>query len=589
MGNSDLQSLREAATLPPIPELPRFELRRDGLYFIDGKIDPDSGKVHERPPLWLCDPLELIGTGVDDHGHAYRIARWRSRADQSEQREAIACASIGEREGWGRLRAKGLAVSSKRTALEQLALYLQLEGRQDLHHVTERGGWRNGAYVLPSGEVLGHAEPPLFYTGDRSHASAYQAHGSLSGWREGVARLAQGNSRVMLAIGTALAAPLLELAGLESGGIHLFGASGCGKTTSAKAGASVWGEPAGQMLNWDATALALANAAAARNDGLMLLDEVGQGDPRAIGMAAYRLFNGVGKMQGAKDGGNREQARWRVLVLSTGESDLAGFMASGGQRTHAGQEVRLASLPADAGRGLGTFDTLNGCTSAGALAEKLEQAAREHHGTVGQAFVEWVAERREEVATRLRHAIRDMRDLLPPEASGQVRRVASRFALISEALELATKAGLTGWAVDEGKTAVFGCMAEWIDRYGLGNREDVQILEQMEGWFALHARGRFINWDSASKDSEPAMRDCAGYFRRLDGELQWLVFPSVFVNEIAAGFDRSVAADVATKAGMLKRGGDGKATSMHRTPDHNAGRRFYCFTAITRQSSEATS
>ncbi|MCG9097409.1 DUF927 domain-containing protein [Laribacter hongkongensis] len=583
MGNSDLQSLREAATLPPIPALPRFELRRDGLYFIDGKIDPDSGKVHERPPLWLCDPLELVGAGVDDNSLAYRIARWRSRADQSEQREAIACASIGEREGWGRLRAKGLAVSSKRAALEQLALYLQLEGRQDLHHVTERGGWRNGAYVLPSGEVLGHAEPPLFYTGDRSHASAYQAHGSLSGWRDTVARLALGNSRVMLAIGTAFAAPLLELAGLESGGIHLFGASGCGKTTSAKAGASVWGEPAGQMLNWDATALALANAAAARNDGLMLLDEVGQGDPRAIGMAAYRLFNGVGKMQGAKDGGNREQARWRVLVLSTGESDLAGFMASGGQRTHAGQEVRLASLPADAGRGLGTFDTLNGCTSAGALAEKLEQAAREHHGTVGRAFVEWVAERREEVTTRLRHAIRDMRNLLPPEASGQVRRVASRFALIAEALELATEAGLTGWAVDEGTTAVFGCMAEWIDRYGLGNREDVQILEQMEGWFALHARGRFINWDSASSDSEPAMRDCAGYFRRLAGELQWLVFPSVFVNEIATGFDRSVAADVATKAGMLKRGGDGKATSMHRTPDHNTGRRFYCFTATTRQ------
>ncbi|MCG9116226.1 DUF927 domain-containing protein [Laribacter hongkongensis] len=589
MGTSDLQSLKDAATLPPLPRLPRWELRDDGLWYIDGRIDPDTGKVHERVPLWLCGRLELVGCGVDDNGHAYRIARWHSRADHAEHREAIACASIGEREGWSRLRAGGLAVSSKRTAQEQLSLYLQLEGRQDLHHVTERGGWRNGAYVLPSGEVLGHAEPPLFYTGDRSHASAYQAHGSLSGWREGVARLAQGNSRVMLAIGTALAAPLLELAGLESGGIHLFGPSGCGKTTSAKAGASVWGEPGGQMLNWDATALALANAAAARNDGLMLLDEVGQGDPRAIGMAAYRLFNGVGKMQGAKDGGNREQSRWRVLVLSTGESDLAGFMASGGQRTHAGQEVRLASLPADAGKGLGAFDTLNGCASAGELAERLEQSAREHHGTVGRAFVERAAERREEVATRLRHAIRDMRDLLPPEASGQVRRVASRFALIGEALELATDAGLTGWEAGEGKSAVTGCMAEWLDRYGLGNREDVQILEQMEGWFALHARGRFINWDSASSDSEPAMRDCAGYFRRLAGELQWLVFPSVFVNEIAAGFDRSVVADVATRAGMLKRGGDGKATSMHRTPDHNTGRRFYCFTAITRQSSEATS
>ena len=208
---------------------------------------------------------------------------------------------------------------------------------------------------------------------------------------------------------------------------------------------------------------------------------------------------------------------------------------------------------------------------------------------MGRAFVEWMAERREEAAARLRHAIRDMRDLLPPEASGQVRREASRFALIGEALELATDAGLTGWEAGEGKAAVTGCMAEWLDRYGLGNREDVLILEQMEGWFALHARGRFINWGGASSDSEPAMKDCAGYFRRLSGELQWLVFPSVFVNEIATGFDRSVAADVATKAGMLKRGGDGKATSMHRTPDHNTGRRFYCFTAITRQSSEATS
>ncbi|MCG9031809.1 DUF927 domain-containing protein [Laribacter hongkongensis] len=588
MGTSDLQSLRDAATLPPLPRLPRWELRDDGLWYIDGRIDPDTGKVHERAPLWLCDPLELIGAGVDDNGHVYRIARWRSRADQSEQREAIACALIGERESWGSLRARGLAVSSNRAALERLAMYLQLEGRQDLHHVTERGGWRNGAYVLPSGEMLGHAEPPLFYTGDRSHASAYQAHGSLSGWRDTVARLAQGNSRVMLAIGAALAAPLLELAGLESGGIHLFGASGCGKTTSAKAGASVWGEPAGQMLNWDATALALSNAAAARNDGLMLLDEVGQGDPRAIGMAAYRLFNGQGRMQGSKDGGNREQARWRVLVLSTGESDLAGFMASGGQRTHAGQEVRLASLPADAGKGLGAFDTLNGCASAGELAERLEQSAREHHGTVGRAFVERVAERREEVATRLRHAIHDMRTLLPPEASGQVRRVASRFALIGEALELATEAGLTGWEAGEGKAAVTGCMAEWLDRYGLGNREDVQILEQAEGWFALHGWSRFIDI-TAPDDREPNVPNCAGYRKRESGgRVVWLVSPSVLRDEIARGHDQANAARVYARFGMLEMASDGKATSRHRIPGMASPMRFYKFVATERQHAEGT-
>lgn len=586
MSANDLQTLKGAAEQPPDPVKPRYDVTRDGVFYIGTKPDHDRGEMIELPPLWLCDRLEIVGSGIDDGGNAYRLLRWTSRIDHQPRVIALPNSGMGEREGWARLRAGGLAVSSKRAALELLAMYLQTEGKTTLHHITEAGGWRNGAYLLPSGEVIGSAEPPVFYVGDQSGSAAYQPRGTVEGWRDSVARLARGNTRPMLAIGAALAATLLHLVELESGGLHLFGPSGCGKTTSAKAGASVWGEPRGQVLNWDSTALALANAAAARNDGLMLLDEMGQGDPRAVSMAAYRLFNGTGKMQGAKDGGNREQARWRVLVLSTGEIDLSAFMSSGGHRTHAGQEVRLASLPADAGKGLGAFDTLNGCASPGELAEALERAANAQHGTIGRAFVAHVAGQADAIAGRLYRAIEDVREVLPPEASGQVRRVAARFAVIAEALELATEIGLTGWEPGESRAAVVGCLADWLDRYGIGNREEVQILEQMEGWFALHARGRFINWDSASGDCEPMMKDCAGYFRRSADGLQWLVHPHVFVNEIAAGFDRSVAADMATKAGMLKRGSDGKATSKHRTPDHNAPRRFYCFTALERQHGE---
>ncbi|STI74757.1 putative prophage DNA primase [Escherichia coli] len=54
-------------------------------------------------------------------------------------------------------------------------------------------------------------------------------------------------------------------------------------------------------LTWYGTALGLANEAAAHNDGLMPLDEVGQGaDPVSVSQSAYALFNGVGKLQGAK-------------------------------------------------------------------------------------------------------------------------------------------------------------------------------------------------------------------------------------------------------------------------------------------------
>jgi len=586
MGSNDMATLQQAAALPPEPLKPRFEVSREGVFYIGTKIDPQSGDATELPPIWLCDRLDIIGRGVDDGGTHYRVLRWRSRGDQQAQALALPLSAIGEREAWAALRSRGLALSPNRRTLENLALYLQTRGSDEMHHVTERGGWTHGAYLLPSGELIGTPSRPVHYAGDKSSASAYQAQGSTEAWRDSVARLVRGNSRPMLAIGAALAAPLLHLVDLESGGFHLFGPSGCGKTTSAKAGASVWGEPREQVLNWDSTALALANAAAARNDGLMLLDEMGQGNPDAVSMAAYRLFNGAGKMQGAKDGGNREQARWRVLVLSTGEIDLAGFMSGGGRRTRAGQEVRLASLPADAGKGLGAFDTLNGHTSSGQLAEALEDAARQQHGAVGRSFVAHVASQSTAIAERLRRAIETGRATLPETASGQVRRVAARFAVTAEALEIATDAGLTGWPPGEGRAAVMGCFADWLSRFGLGNREEGQILDQAEGWFALHAFGRFIDCaKAADPNGEPHMLNCAGYRKRDADGLHWLVFPGVFVEEIAEGFDRTAAAEVLAKVGMLQKGNDGKATSKHKTPDvPKAARRFYKFVQTVREA-----
>lgn len=584
----DMEALKQAAQQPPQPLKPRFEITRDGVNYIGTKIDPQTGEASELPAVWLSDRLEIIGRGVDDAGIHYRVLRWNSRGDQQTQTMALPLAGIGEREAWGTLRSRGMALAPSRRALEHLALYLQTQGSDAMHRITERGGWCDGAYILPSGEVIGTPATPVYYAGDKSNASAYLVAGTAATWRDNVARLARGNSRPMLAIGIALAAPLLHLVELESGGFHLFGPSGCGKSTSANIGASVWGKPREQVLNWDATALALANAAAARNDGLMLLDEMGQGNPDAVSMAAYRLFNGTGKMQGHKDGGNRDMLRWRVLVLSTGEIDLAGFMNGGGRRTRAGQEVRLASLPADAGKGLGAFETLQGYADGDRLAKALEEAARAHHGSVGRAFVEHVANHHDAITARLHAAINIMRDRLPKEATGQVRRVAARFAVVAEALEIATDAGLTGWDHEDGRKAVLRCFDDWLHRYGVGNREETQIIEQAEAFFAAHAFGRFIDCaKAADPNGEPVMVNCAGYRKRDPDGLHWLVFPAVFVGEIAEGFDKTAAADVLAKAGMLQKGNDGKATTKAKTPDvPKATRRFYRFVRINCEADE---
>ena len=157
-----------------------------------------------------------------------------------------------------------------------------------------------------------------------------------------------------------------------------------------------------------------------------------------------------------------------------------------------------------------------------------------------------------------------------------------RFAAAGEALEIATEAGMTGWQKMEGTHALHRCFLAWLERYGLGNREDEQIISQAEGWFSAHSYSRFIDWFAAGGDGPINLRDVAGYRQSKGNESFFYVFPAAFIDEIAAGYDRVAAANVLERAGMLEKAGDGKATSVTRTPDHPTPRRFYKFVRTTR-------
>jgi len=136
----------------------------------------------------------------------------------------------------------------------------------------------------------------------------------------------------VLSVATALAAPLLYLAGAESGGLHLVGGSSLGKTTALDVAGSVCGGGGvrGYVLQWRATANGLEGVAAAHCDALLCLDELSQVTPQAAGETAYMLTNGTGKTRATKQGAARKPAEWRILFLSTGEITL-GRQDQGGR------------------------------------------------------------------------------------------------------------------------------------------------------------------------------------------------------------------------------------------------------------------
>ncbi len=246
----------------------------------------------------------------------------------------------------------------------------------------------------------------------------------------------------------AFAGALLDPLGIEGGGLHLRGQSSRGKTSLLAVAASVWGSP--QFIqSWRATANGLEGIASVCNGTLIALDEMGEISGKEAGAAAYMLANGQGKARADRNGNARQAARWRTVILSSGELSLADKMSEAGQRIRAGQEVRILDVKAD-GQTYGAFDDLHGSPSPAAFSDTVRKNAAAHYGTAGPVFVDHLLGDMDTFRDQVRASIDGFKDIatgdLDGAQDGQIVRALDRFGLIAAAGELATAFGLTGWS-----------------------------------------------------------------------------------------------------------------------------------------------
>lgn len=541
-----LQAIEGGKTSQPEkdPLKPRIESRKDGVYWITPKVDKESGEIINNES-WLASPMDVIGTGRDDKDQ-YLILRWLAFGAGIPTTAAIPLADIGEREGWRTLKAGGVNVTTKSSLRAILADWLQRSGSCELWRVAHATGWQCGAYIMPDGEIIGTPESSVLFSGRSSAAAGYTVAGTSESWRNSVARLAYGNYAMMTGIAAALAAPLIGLAGADGFGIHFYEQSSAGKTTTANVASSLYGNPDLLRLTWYGTALGLANEAAAHNDGLMPLDEVGQGaDPVSVSQSAYALFNGVGKLQGAKEGGNRDLKRWRTVAISTGEMDLETFIATAGRKTKAGQLVRLLNIPLS--KAVRFHDHQNGKQHADAL----KDAYQHHHGAAGREWIKWLADHQQQAVDTVRECEARWRSLIPADYGEQVHRVSARFAILEAALLLGEV--VTGWDAQTCRDAIQHSYNAWLREFGTGNKEHQQIIEQTEAFLNAYGFSRFAPFPYSSADMP--VKDLAGYRQKGNHDSDPVIFYTfrgAFEKEIAQNFNPTQFAEVLKNAGMLK-------------------------------------
>ncbi|MEE1922504.1 DUF927 domain-containing protein [Pseudomonas sp. 148P] len=532
-----------------------------------GNDDSDDDKA-DRPITdeWIATPVTVVArTTNSDDGSEGRFLRLLTDSGPKDWIIPMEVFGGSGEDARRTLFGMGVIIALKKRG--QFMEYLLDQRPAEVFATTCRPGWHeSGAFVLP-GRTIGSDK--VRYQASAKGQNLFSVRGTLEGWKDQVADKCEGNPVLTLAIGCALAGPLLSLVGVLGGGVHLVGDSSSGKSLAQLIGSSVWGDPGIFAASWDMTKGGLEIEASSRNDTMLPLDEIKRADPKRVQEMAYSLANGQGKGTMTRDREARGKLSWRLLALSSGERSLSEHAAISGNAAHAGAELRMVDVNAGT-RTHRAFDELHGLEGAD-FHRQLTVAVGANHGHIGPAFVEKL------LASDDRPGLlEDFAGIRAQfvEDNAQAGRVADRFAVIALAGEMAIAYDLLPWTPG---TALADCQllyGEWLSRVGGGNAEDRQILAGILDFIDKHGSSRFSDVEDQTPDTKVFNR--AGYWEVVGAKRLYL-FNKSALTEAAHGHGLARVVKALESAGALAKHDtdrDSRRTKKYRLPAGGSARLY---------------
>lgn len=384
---------------------------------------------------------------------------------------------------------------------------LKLASRLGFQRDPNSGQW---VFVLP-GITLGVKEPiegatireEVIYSPAVWVATieAYRASGTLDEWKAAVAPFAD-HPVIVAGVLLGLAGPFAVLAGVENGGIHIFGETSTGKSTALQACASVAGcgadtarGGAGESLfqRWHSTGNAVEGMVMPHSGMTVVIDEVGSNDGQ---LNIYNLVGGRGKARMDETGGMRAQAHWSTQVLSSGEYAMREHVETvGNRRATGGQATRMLDVPSQ--------EVVERALAAGAppmppaavqaaLIDQLKKDCGRFYGTALPSLVSQVLAAYEgggdDLATDLAQAVVARCDALCAEAvqsgfelRGPQRRALARLALMAVVGEWAVDGDIVPFSKVQIGRAVRAVRDAWLSTGAYVSEED-RVLRSIRSY-----------------------------------------------------------------------------------------------------------
>ncbi|MBI1328227.1 MAG: DUF927 domain-containing protein [Alphaproteobacteria bacterium] len=548
-----LHHIQQAKPLRPHCDIPTYYRNKDGyLYY----IDPSD----EKPPVKISTFVEVAAYTRNSKGENWgRLLKWHD-ADGVPHTWAMPMELLkGDGNDLiGNLLDKGVRIFPSKYGKQPFLGYLSACDPAWKAVSVDKTGWHGNHFVFPDNVIPDSDE--IYLQSDFNLDYAFHCAGTLQEWQEHVARYAQGNSRLILALCAAFAAPLLHITNSEGGGFHFRGSSSIGKSTALLYGSAVWG--GGQtpyIQQWRSTANALEATAEAHNDTLLCLDEFGQIDGKEAGDVSYMLANGSGKNRMRSKGGLRNKLKWKLLFLSSGETSLEAKLAEAGKKTFAGMENRFVDIPADAGAGYGLFENIFDFENSAAFAKHLYDVCRHYYGTASRAFIENLSQTEWD---EIRHDCRIYREeftstYAPVGVDSQVKRVVDRLALLAAAGLFAARFEIIALTQDEIFAGLSKCLKDWLaNRETGGDLELYKGMQQVVRFFQQNIP-RFTEIIRGHKSTDILDENKSSFvsvgYKRKNDDVKWDYFTTLefFKKEICKGYDYKIIAQELIRRKLL--------------------------------------
>ena len=460
---------------------------------------------------------------------------------------------------------KGLCPDIDNIKLKQYLVQL-LRNRNSLKRYTEvsQSGWINDTdYICPSFCVSNSKNLYIF---NENKEFGYEKKGTLEEWKSQIAEPCKNNSLLTFVLCASFAPVLLKyFPEINTTIFHLVGKSSIGKTTALKVAASVWGYPKKYIKQWRATGNAQESLAEGYNDGLLILDEIGQAEDDEIQNTVYMLGNEKGKARSKVDASLRKTKSWRLLSLSSGEIGISEKIESAGNRVHGGVLVRCIDIEAQSSQEMGIFEDLRNFSSGNEFSTVIAERASKYYGVAAEYFVNGLRDFDEHTIRNIfDNSIKQLKESLNLQDTkeGAILRVLNTFALVNMAGILACddNIGVLPHDFNDIDKDICNVLQRCLPNIYSQENEESEMLEDFKDWLKRNEMyfisAELVNDTSSEKirkigtQQEEVRTQIFGY-RIKDADVYYIL-PSIFKKEFCKGRGEKTIKRILLKRNMLR-------------------------------------